>query len=65
VEDQQTGGRLDQLLVWQVDYGRQRERGQACLSVVASFAKAGREEFLGMPLQLPSIPGLPEVRLRR
>jgi len=51
--------------VWQVDYGRQRERGQACLSVVASFAKAGREEFLGMPLQLPSIPGLPEVRLRR
>jgi len=42
---------------------RQRERGQACLTVLATFAKAGREEFMGMPLQLPSIPevSVPEV----
>jgi hypothetical protein len=49
--------------VAQVDYGKQRERGQACLTVLATFAKAVREEFLGMPLQLPSIPkfSVPEV----
>ena len=37
-----------------LNYQQDKERAQAHLTVLASFAKAGREEFLGQPILLPS-----------
>lgn len=40
--------------------GRDKEAAHAAAAILAAFAKAGREEFLGFPLQLPHIaPGSP------
>ena len=41
-----------------LDYQRNKEKSQCNLTVLAAFARAGREEFLGQPIVLPS-PGLP------
>ena len=37
-----------------LNYQRDKDRAQIYLTVLAAFAKAGREEFLGQPVQLPS-----------
>ena len=41
------------------DFERDREGAQAALSILAAFARSGREEFLGLPPKLPTSPELP------
>ena len=36
-----------------LDYQQAKEKAQTNLTVLAAFAKAGREEFLGQPIVLP------------
>lgn len=43
-----------------VDFERDREAAHYSLTATAAFAKAGREEFLGLAPRLPSLPqGVP------
>ena len=37
----------------EIHHSRDKEKAQANLNVLAAFAKAGREEYLGQPLVLP------------
>lgn len=43
---------------------REREAMQAALSILAAFAKAGREEFVGMPLHHPELPSQADDEVR-
>lgn len=38
------------------DYSLEKDRAQTYLSVLSSFAKAGHEDFLGLPPPVPDLP---------